>query len=538
MKGARSIEMEGIIQTKANRRVLIPKIYLSLYNVGTALQRDSSRIKEVLTKGPERRQVLEDVSRFLREGIGEPPALVNRDRLRQDSLNLLNAYASNGFFDTRVNYQIDTTGRGRKAIVNFRVEEGKAYYIKRYLLDIQDPTVNRLYKQSYQKGEIKPGERMSYARMSTERVRIANQMRDNGYFTFSPKLINFEVDTTGEKALANDSTARLEQFAEVEPNDSTKKWMDLIISIDTPPSQYRIREISVNISSPQSASFVQKPDTLRGPKLSESQREALNLPESKLGSDRQITFLVSPDLIGRMQFNFIADRIYLKEGEYYSQSRARLSLNRLQELAMLQYAIINYDVIDSLGLIDVEVEMRLAPQYQLKGGFEAYNNNFNGSNFSPVLGASFGIRNKNTFGRAELLDISASGDVGLYPINENQQGFFWQVDGKVDLTVPRFLLPFPKSWLPRAYRNLGAYRPNTTMSLSVLNQQLQQFDQFETGFNISYAWFNRRLSQQERTQVRFRVDITDIAIKDEDFAEQVAALPDAAKNLIPRFSSP
>ena len=539
VKGARSIEMEGIIQTKANRRVLIPKIYLSLYNLGTSLKQDSSKIKKVLTKGPERKQVLEDVSRFLREGIGEPPAIVNREKLRQDSLNLLNAYASNGFFDTRVAFEIDTIGRGRKANVNFRVEEGKAFFIKRYMLDIQDPTVNRLYKQAYQKGDIKPGKRMSYAQMSTERVRIANQMRDNGYFTFSPRLISFEVDTTGEEALANDSTAQLEILSEVEPSDSSNKWMDLIIHIDSPPDQYRIREILIGISSPGDAVAVQRPDTLRGPALSQERREALKLTEAKLGSDRQMTFVVSPDLIGRMRFNFIADRIYLKEGELYSQDRARLSLNRLQELAMLQYAIINYEVIDSLGMIDVLVEMRLSPQYQLKAGFEAYNNNFNGSNFSPVLGASFGIRNKNTFGRAELLDISASGDVGLYPINENQQGFFWQVDGKVDLTVPRFLLPFPQTWLPKAYRDLGAYRPNTTMSLSVLNQQLQQFDQFETGFNISYAWFNRRRSQQERTQVRFRVDITDIAIKDDDFAEQVAALPDAARRtFIPRFSSP
>jgi outer membrane protein insertion porin family len=414
VKGARSIEMEGVIKTKANRRVLIPKFYLALYNLGTSLQQDSSKLKKAITKGPERNKVIEDISRFLREGIGEAPVLVNKIKLQEDSLNLLNAYAANGFFNTHIEYKIDTLKK-RRANVNFEVEEGKAFYIKRYFLDIQDPTVNRLYKQFYARSSIKAGDRMSYAQMATERVRIANQMRDNGYFTFSPRLVNFEVDTTGKDALANDSTARLELLAKVPETDSSKKWMDLILRLDPPPGQYRIRTIYVDISSPRDAIAVQKPDTLRGPDLTEQQRELLNLPEKKLGSDKRMTFRVSPELINRMQFNFIADRIFLKEGELYSQDRARLSLNRLQELAMLQYAIINYEVIDSLGVMDVAVEMRLSPQYQLKAGFEAYNNNFNGSNFSPVLGASFGIRNKNTFGRAELLDISASGDVGFLP---------------------------------------------------------------------------------------------------------------------------
>jgi outer membrane protein assembly factor BamA len=548
LKGARSIDTEGIIKTKANRRVLIPKLYLSLYNLGTSLQKDSSRIKKILTKGPERKKTVQGISKFLRENIGEPPVLVNKPALSEDSLNLLNAYASNGFFDTQIQYDIDTLRKGKKANVSFIVDEGKAFHVKRYFIDIHDPTLKTIYKRGYHKGAIKAGDRMSYARMATERVRIANQMRDNGYFTFSPRLINFEIDTTADQAFRNDSISRLELQAIELAQDSSKKWMDLVLQIDTPPTQYRIREIFIEITSSNDTStrallenqaYYTDKRRLRGPELSDEQREALQLNEAKLGSDKEVTFLVSPDLIGRMQFNFIPDRIFLKEGDLYSQDKARLSLNRLQELAMLQYAIINYEVIDSLGVIDATVDIRMSPQYQLKGGLEVYNNNFNGSNFSPVIGASFGVRNKNTFGRAELLDLSVSGDVGLYPINENQQGFFWQVDGKVDLTVPRFLLPFPKKWLPKSYRDLGAYRPNTTISLSVLNQQLQQFDQFETGFDISYAWFNQRRSQQERTQVRFRVDITDISIKDNDFAEQVATLPDAARRtFIPRFSSP
>ncbi|MFK7969721.1 MAG: BamA/TamA family outer membrane protein [Bacteroidia bacterium] len=544
VKGAKSISTEGIIKTKANRRILIPKAYLSLYNLGTSLKVDSSSIKKVIKKGEKRGRFFDGVSDWLRNSIGEPPMLVSQEKLKQDSLNLLNAYASNGFFDASVDYQIDTIiglTRRRKANVSFIVKEGKPFYIKRVFIDIQDEGAANMYRSFFNKSLTKAGKRMSYNDMATERVRIANAMRDNGYFTFSPRLINFEIDTTGQEAARLDSTGRFRLLDEVASDDSSKKWMDLILRMDTPPERYRIREIFVDIKDPNVTTTVGFTDQirLRGPELDKERREAYGLTEAKLSSNTELTFLVSPSLLGRMQFNFIAERIFLEENSLYNQSRARQSLTRLQELAMLQYAIINYDVIDSLGLIDVMVEMQLSPQYQFKAGFEAYNNNFNGSNFSPVIGASFGIRNKNTFGRAELLDISVSGDVGLYPINENLQGFFWQVNGKADLTVPRFLLPFPKKWLPKTYRNLSRYRPNTTISLSVLNQQLQQFDQFETGLNLTYGWFNRRESQQERTQLSFRVDITDINIKDEVFAEEVANLPDASRRaFVPRFSSP
>lgn len=545
LKGARSVETEGIVKTKANKRVLIPKVYLSLYNLGTILKADSSRVKRFAEKGKARKRFLGNLAKWLRTGIGEAPILVDKVQLREDSLKLLNAYASNGFFDTQVNYQIDTLRgltQGRKANVSFDIQEGKAFHIKRIFTDIQDKAVYGLYRGMYKKGDIKPGDRMAYSKMAAERVRIANLMRDNGYFTFSPRIISFEIDTTGRDAVANDSTQSLDLLAEVQEVDSSKKWMDLIMRIDTPPNRYRIREIFVDITDARvsSSSAFTNQVRLRGPELTESERAAQNLPEKKLSSALPLTFLVSPSLRERMQFNFIAERIFLQEDQLYSQAKARQTLNRLQELAMLQYAIINYEIVDSLDQIDVTVEMRLSPQYQLKAGLEAYNNNFNSANFSPVVGASFGIRNKNTFGRAELLDLSVSGDVGLYPINENLQGFFWQIDGKVDLTVPRFMLPFPKAWLPKAYRtNLGRYRPNTTFSLAVLNQELQQYDQFETTFNLTYAWFNRKKSQQERTQVSFRIDLTDIGIKDSIFAQEVAALPDAARrSFIPRFSSP
>lgn len=541
VKGAQTLDTEEIITTQPNKRILLPKAYLSFYNLGRIMQEDSSKLVNFIRKVPFVGTVYKGTSKWLATGIGEPPVLIDTANIIRDSLNLINTYAANGFFDTQVSYQIDTIRgltKDRKGNITYFLTEGKAFYINKLRWDIPQAYVAMLIRNSQNKSSVKSGDRLSYGSLTRERARVANLLRENGYFTFSPSLITFELDTLRKQTIPD--TTQLPNLESRNTLDSTRKWVDVIMRIDTPPPSYRIREVFIDLtSSRDSSTAFTNQVKLRGDELSEEQRAQLGISKKILDQDKAITFLVSPSLLSKVNFNFLADRIYLKEGEVYAQSKARRTLNRLQELTMLQYAIINYDVIDSLQLIDVTIEARTAALYQFKAGFEAYNNNTNSANFSPVLGASLGIRDKNTFGRAEVLDASVSGDVGLYPINEVEQDFFWQVDGQLDLTVPRFLLPFPKSWLPDNYQNLSGYRPSTTLSLNLGRQQLEQYDQLETSFSIAYAWFNRKNSQQERTQVSWRLDLTNITIKDQVFAEEVARLPEGARrSFIPRFSSP
>ena len=75
--------------------------------------------------------------------------------------------------------------------------------------------------------------------------------------------------------------------------------------------------------------------------LTDSLRQQLKIKEKQFSPTNPFTYRVTSTIIRDINFNFLADRIYLREDSLYSFDQALLTQKKLQELGMFQYLIIN-----------------------------------------------------------------------------------------------------------------------------------------------------------------------------------------------------
>lgn len=538
-KGVKSISAEDVIRMEPNRRVLVPKVYLMAYNAGVALERDSSRFKQWWLRNPGRLRRYEWLSNWLQHSFGEAPATVTPEDVSRDSAYIAQAYAAAGYFYPEIVPRIDTINtwwERKKVNVSYEVTENLPYKVRAIHLDISywEHEVN--YRNLRRDRLLKPGEIFSYDMLARERTRIANLLRDSGFFTFSPNMISFEVDTFVRtrplKTAAYDSV----------PTDNSAHWLDVTLRIRSDARKYNIREIVFQVLPPANAGSDDpgEPVRLRASELSPAQRLEYGIGQRQLDSSANITFLTYENYLRRFNYNFVMGRVYVRENDWFRQHFARQTQNRLQEMSLFQYVTINYLPIDSIQSLDVIIEARLAPQYEFKAGIKSYTNDItSGASILPVLGSTLNLRKKNAIWRAEVLEANAAGDVGLYPINEKQQGVFWRLQGGANLSFPRFVLPL-QSAIPYKYRkDLLRYRAVTTFNTGIQTERRQQFDRTAFSLGVNYRWFNRLYSQQEATQIApMTVEIISVQLKDSAFQKVIDNQPDAIRrSFVPRFNS-
>jgi len=382
IKGNKSLDIESSIRIKPNKRLIWPKFYLMLYNTGLSLQQDSSLIKKAFVKAPGRKSLFDQTTNWMINRIGEEPVIIQPEMLSRDSLNIINTYASNGFFNTKVSYEVekvDNYFEHRRGKVSFTIEEGKAFYVRNIWLKSEESGVINEFQFTREASYIQGNERFNYQNLALERTRFSNHLRSKGFFAFSPNAIHFQVDTLLDttrfpipaEAVLVDHVQSLDTIG--------RKWLDIIVDIRNEPITYRIKDVIVALKQQD------KPDqdgarkdedkiSLRGSELTASQREAYQLSSRKLSEDQDILFKVSPELIRQVNYNFIAGRIYFKRGKLFDRRDAILTQEELQSLTMFQYVLVNYEVDDEKGVITVRLEGKSAPKYEFKTGIEAYTN--------------------------------------------------------------------------------------------------------------------------------------------------------------------
>ncbi|MCB0844084.1 MAG: BamA/TamA family outer membrane protein, partial [Bacteroidetes bacterium] len=476
----------GATKYRDNRRMLWPKAALYAHNFGKSIEKRERK------KDPKNYQPGGFV-RWLQYRIGEPPVVIDTLQIHEDTLNLHKQCFSYGYFHPYIDYKIDTLGRlfskkkKRKARVTYIVREGIPYKLNK--IELVSPTPNQgneLMEGHYQKDKsyLIHGENYSHSKFLQERARATALLRDNGYFSFSPKMIAFSVDTN---VVGNDLGNQ-----GVLPQE---KWVNVEIQLDSAPPKFTVRNIDVYISPVKKSEFTLLADTLHldAKKMTAALRDSLGLPEKKFSSENEIGFhLTDPALLKILDLEFISQRVHLKKGRYYQQTKARRTQQMLQELGMFQYLVISYDVNQEKAFMDVIIELRMAQKYQLKGGFESFTNIITSTNL-PGVGVNVSIRDKNALHKSEFLQLGFRGDIGFYA-GDNGSGQFDQLYYKLgadaNLHFHRFLFVKPVLFMvpPRLKQNLSRFSPSTALSAQFSRESLQEYERLTTGFDATYRW--------------------------------------------------
>lgn len=503
---------------ESNRKIAVSRFYLGLYNIGTGMRRDTSWVKRPLLTIDRLALLHDKISNGLINGIGEPPALIDKNQIRDDSISLKNACFSNGFFHPEISIRVDTlkTLFGREtgmAKVSYEVDPGDRYLIRHLDLEVAGKLADDELKEilGWENSLLVEGAAYDQSLLVKERSRLTDYMRNHGYFTFSPTLVTFFVDT-----LTNDAGTAADL-------SDGSRWMHVQVLVDSLPRPYTVSEIQLIIKSDAGdrRKVEGSLDTIRVDKLSPEEFQRLGLNSRLLADTIKMTFLIHEEQISRVNFNFLAARVHLIEGGPYSQAQARLTQKRLQELGMLRFAAIKYQVNNPDSSIRVFLDLQMAPHYQVKAGMETFYNGLASiGNNIPSIGGNIGVRNRNTFDRSELLEFGLSGSVGFYSAETEGSAFqslFYGLGTQVSMNIPGLVIPF------RSKRNFSALSPATLLSADVVLDQRQEYRRVKFGTKAAYRWNHMPFSSQAvseftpltleyidtNTDSTFQVDIVD-----------------------------
>lgn len=537
------------VKTHPNRRMLIPKTYLHLYNLGRSLQRYEYPPERWLKFFAPDNHIVDSLASFLVRTAGEPPVLVDSAQLQSDTANLRTVYFSQGFFNARIFFRIDTcTSRlnRQKARVTYLITEGKAAIIDKIRPPhIADEEMRKVLYRNAAESYLRTGDTYVEDNLVAERSRITNVMRNNGYYTFSPKMVYFDIDTLPPDTLGT-----------VPNNTAIKDYMPIWVQVKIPDTiaPYKVGRISMIIEpatiDPE-LDHVMK--AVMPNMMTDSLRKAWRLNPTHYSDSSKVTFITYERVLERLNLNFLEKLITLIPGEMYTLANERKTQMRFQNLGIFKYVLLKPTVNPEDSTVDFAIQAVLMQRFQAKAGFEGFfqTDPILKSNL-PGVGVELGYRDKLMFKGAEKLDVSAKGDVRFYTsevnvldtvdgmpvvVKQNRLTLFWQGSLSANLQFPRILAP------GLARKNIQGFEPNTSFILTAGRQSSRDYERNAINVDWNYRWYHSTLNKKAQSSLSPYV----IAFIQSDLKENIRDEIDkiqnvALQNLIrqdyrPRFSS-
>ncbi|MBB6611696.1 BamA/TamA family outer membrane protein [Pontibacter sp. Tf4] len=420
-------ELEAAVRPKPNFSLLGMRPKLAIYNTFYT-EKDKGLKHWIQTK------------------LGEPPVLLSTVDTATVSLVMSNRLHNRGYFNNSV--QSKTNVRKKTATIDWTAYVSQPYRIRQVVYTIADSLiVQQDIEQNRGESLLIPGEPYDLDKMTAERVRIDANLKNKGYYYFSPDMLIFSVDTTVGNRRA-DVLMRLKQNL---PDQALRPYKidDIYIF-----ANYNIGDsLSVN-------------DTI-------SYKNYKYIPNENYVRARHLV-----------------RGVFIEHDSLYSRQDHLLTINRLSGLSAYKFVNIDYET-DTLnpGLLDTFIY--LTPSFKkslrMEGKFVSKSNNFTG----PGITVSF--RNRNALKGSELLNVDFTGNFESQAggrgsqentatekqLNTNLSSY--ELGVQSSLTFPRIISPF-------RLRNLRTeFVPKTRMGLGFNFLTRVRYFQMNS-FNASYAY--------------------------------------------------
>ncbi|UKT64336.1 BamA/TamA family outer membrane protein [Pedobacter mucosus] len=389
-------DLETKTRPRPNKSILGIKYKLAIYNLAGEPKKPKG-IKNWLRKQ------------------GEPPVLLSEVKLKYNNDVLKSYLLSEGYLQAVVTG--DTVVKEKKGKAIYTANTGERYKINQVTFPADTGVLTKIINQNKDKSLLKVGNFYDLDTYKNERIRIDNDLKENGYFYFSPDYLILQVDSTIGKDLVN----------------VTIKVKD--IAPDAGLKPYSIKDINI-----YPAYSLRRDSTLR--KL-----KPLEYNDFNIYDDRN-TF--KPRLFDRL--------VFFKKGETYNRRDHNQSLNRMVNIGAFQDVRAEFLPVDSFKNNELDLNIYLTPLKKNSLSFSvtgtSKSNNFVGSEVKVTQ------TTRNLFRGAEQLDVSVSGgfETQVKGTSQGKNSLSFTAEGK--LTFPRFIVPFYKP------NSTNAFIPKTIASLS------------------------------------------------------------------------
>jgi outer membrane protein insertion porin family len=441
-KKALVTELEAAVRPKPNSAFLGLKLKLTLYNLAGVPKKP---------KG---------LRNWLRNKIGEAPVLISDVSIKNNNPILVNILQNYGYFSAESEGSKEIKKKKAKAV--FTIQTGRRTSIRNVTFQKNDTsTLARNILKSQNKSLLKSGNPYRLQAVIDERLRIDNELKNMGYYYFSPDYLLVDADTGVGKNLA-DLTIKV-KYNEIPENAY---------------EQFRINSVTVfpnyKLSNKSKAGSSLNKDTSLGDSKNEkhiaSASDTVKFDDFQV-VDRQHTY--KPYVFYQaMQFS---------PGELYTKTDQNISLNRLVTLGAFKFVKNEFKPVADTDQNLLDVSYLLTPFAK-----KAFNGEFGGFTQDDSRGGirgSVSWRNRNVFKGAEVLSIKLAGsfdqqfggDANIDLPNE------YTFSLQTSLTFPRFVIPFID------IKPSGMYIPRTIVNAGYEYSLRSGYYQIRT-YNVGYGY--------------------------------------------------
>lgn len=346
---------------------------------------------------------------------GEAPVLLSEVKLKYNNDVLTSYLLSEGYLQATVTG--DTVVKERKGKAIYTAITGERYKINSITFPPDTGTLTKIINNNKGKTLLKVGDYYDLDVYKNERIRIDNDLKENGFFYFSPDYLIMQVDSTIGKNLVNISV----KVKDIAPDAGLKPYT--IKNINIYPS-YSLRRDTV----------------LR-------RLKPLEYNDFNIYDDRK-TF--KPRLFDRL--------VFFQKGEPYNRRDHNQSLNRMVNVGAFQDVRAEFLPVDSFKNNELDLNIYLTPLKKNSLTFgvtgTSKSNNFVGSEVRVTQ------TTRNLFRGAEQLDLSVAGGFETQTRGTSLGKNSVSLTTEAKLTFPRFIIPFYKP------NSTTAFIPKTIASVS------------------------------------------------------------------------
>ncbi|MBO0951261.1 translocation and assembly module lipoprotein TamL [Fibrella forsythiae] len=395
----------------------------------------------------------------LRRRFGEAPVLASARGLTANSELMANVLENQGYFRSRVGGEfVDVNSYKTKARYTAQVPQ-------RYLIDsvsfIGDSTqVARAMFNASPRTLLKAGDPFVLDVINTEKQRIADAVKQRGFYYFLPEYVAMLTDT----AVGNH---KVRFYVAIKP--------DIPAAAKVP---YFIRNVNI---FPNYTLRTARRDT----NLTEAYQPPVANPADTSLSLRRFYIVDSARVFKPQLFN---DVISLRPGRRYNSRAQDLSLSRLVNLGTFKYVRNRFEPVGRYGrdsaLFDVNYYLTPLPRKSVR--LEVSGNSRSNNLAGTLLTLSF--IGRNFLGRAEQLTVNGTAGIDLQigAAGRGVTNYRYGVDAT--LSFPRLVSPFTIRYDRRQIL------PKTNLSLGyelLQRDSLYNLSSFRASFGYAFRTSNR-----------------------------------------------
>jgi outer membrane protein assembly factor BamA len=378
---------------------------------------------------------------WIYEQLKEEPVLISDVRPAIRTKMIDDILANNGYFRSSTSYSLNSGRNPRKASITYVVNTGPAYRLDSiYLLADTCHLYHTIDSVASRSDYLQRGSIYCTDSLQAERTRIANVLRNRGYYYFRPEYIEYLAD----------SVATPQHIA-----------LKLNIAANTPASalrRYRTGTVTTHIY----------------------RNSGGGTPDTIINSRGSTVVQMKPS---RLRPQVIPECVTFRQGRTFSvrdMNRTQTYLSQLGIFSAISIDVLPDTVNPTSDLLNVEIACTI--DRPLEANVEVNASSKSNSYLGP--GLTLGLTNRNLFGGGELLSVSFTGSYEWQTGRDRKGSVFNSYEAGINasLSFPRLLAP---KFIPRRRHAVNWTR--IALNADLLNRpHYFKMAQFNASFN--YDW--------------------------------------------------